>query len=680
MKGFSVDQESLEIKLEESFLSYPTPEIFRKHLKKLTKEPHTAGSPGGEAVIKYITEVMSREGWIVQQYPYDVYLTPEPTENKLEILEPEFIPLANQERKIPGDLFSSNEAASWGWNAYSGSGDVSGEVVYANRATKQDFDSLASWNISVKGKIVIARYGGNFRGYKAKYAEAAGAAGLILYSDPQDNGYTRGLEYPEGAFGNATCIQRGSLLTLDFTGDPLTPFEPALPRDTNPEVIRTDPSEVAFHTIPVSPIPYGSARAILSKMRGPAVSRKNWQGGLPFTYRLTGGDSLKIRLNVQLEKKFVRCTNVVGTLRGTEYPDEWIIIGCHHDAWAFGAIDPSSGSAVLLSLAESLGKLAAQGYRPKRSIMLAHWDAEEHGIIGSTEWVEQMREELDAKAVAYLNADAAVSGPNFGVASSPSLKGLIREVSRRVPYGTGEKTLYEHWAQRYANLDVPPIGNLGGGSDHVGFYTHIGVPSLSAGISGANGVYHSLYDNFAWYSRFGDKDFIYGPTMEKFLGLLSLRLANAELIPYDIASYPNDLQKHLRRALDQIQKYAPEYKASSLEYEISNMKLAAEEWENRFSGWLRSNPSKEDLMAVNEQLIQLEKAFIDKKGMRYGSWYRSLYASPDPYSGYASWMLPGLLYEASLNETKYLEEMEARYLKAFSTLTQNIKNTTLLMK
>ena len=409
--------------------------------------------------------------------------------------------------------------------------------------------------IDISGKIVIARYGGNFRGYKAKFAEAAGAAGLIIYTDPIDSGYFKGLAYPEGPYYSESTIQRGSLLTEDFTGDPLTPYEPALPLDGMIKIKRKIPEDAQLHSIPVTPIGYGAAKQILGQMNGDVVP-EGWQGGLPFTYRLQGGSALKVFLEVNQPREFVRVQNVIGTVKGSLYPDEWVILGCHLDAWGFGATDPSSGTAMLLSLSETLGKLVTEGKGPKRSILIGHWDAEEHGVIGSTEWVEQMRDELKAKAVAYMNFDGAVSGKRFGASSSPSLKDLVLDTAKEVDYPYSEMSLYDNWK---GNKKVPSIGNLGGGSDHIGFYMHVGVPSMSGGAGGTT-VYHSNYDSFRYYERFVDPEFQMGATIEKFAGIMSLRLANATLIPYDLKRYPNDLKIHFDSAEEKVRKLKPAFK------------------------------------------------------------------------------------------------------------------------
>ena len=363
--GFSALNQSKEQELEKQFLELPKSETFKNHLRELTREPHLAGSPANVRVADYMEKSMRQAGFKVERPPYDIYLPTGPGEIALELVTPVRMPLNIKEFVLEEDPFSKDPNTQPGWNSYSGNGDATAEVVYANYGTKEDFEQLAKLGVSVKGKIVIARYGGNFRGYKAKYAQAAGAAGLIIYTDPEDSGYMKGLAYPEGKMFSESTIQRGSILTLDYTGDPLTPFEPALPLDGPQKVARLKPEEVkGFHSIPVTPIGYGAAKEILGRMSGKPVP-ESWQGGLPFTYRLEGGPKLTVRLKVNQPKGMVRIENVIGTLEGSEFPDEWIILGSHYDAWEFGATDPNSGTAMLLTLADALGEMARQGMRPK---------------------------------------------------------------------------------------------------------------------------------------------------------------------------------------------------------------------------------------------------------------------------------------------------------------------------
>ena len=529
LAGFTPARAADQLACEARFLELPRSESFREHLRTITASPHPAGSEAQVRVGQYLAGAMERAGLEVESHPYDVYL-PELTDDvEVHIVTPVQMQLSNREPALAEDRFSGHPDLLNGWNAFSGSGDVTGEVVYANYGRREDYRALDSMGVSVAGKVVVARYGGNFRGYKVKFAEERGALGVVMFNDPGFSGLGA---YPEGPMMNGQTIQRGSVLTLPWTGDPLTPFVPALPVDGDVQVERLDPSEVPLHTIPVLPIGYEAAVEILSRMTGPEVP-PGWAAPMEVDYRLTGGPELTVRVRVNQPKKLTRAVNVVGTLRGTEFPDEWFILGAHYDPWGFGAIDPNGGTAMLLTLAEALGELARdEACRPRRSIMIAHWDAEEYGIIGSTEWVEEFREELEANAIAYINADGAVSGSNFGASSSPSLKGPILDATRTVVYPETGEILYDWWIGGAPEGSAEPgLGNLGGGSDHVGFYTHAGVPSGAMSSGNPGGVYHSNYDNFAWFERFGDAEFVYGPMIARADGILALRFANADVAP-----------------------------------------------------------------------------------------------------------------------------------------------------
>lgn len=672
LSGFSPGNAKRQAGIEARLLTLPQPAAYRQHLETLTREPHLAGSPENRRVAEYLAQSMAAAGLRVERFPYDLYMPTSIGEVKVELVTPLRMPLNIYEDIVPEDPFSADPRIGHGWNAYAGSGDVTAEVVYANYGRKEDFEKLEAMGVSLKGKIAIARYGGNFRGYKAKYAEAAGAIGLIIYTDPEDSGYKKGLMYPEGTYYNASTIQRGSTLTLDYSGDPLTPFQPALPMDGKDKTARLQPSEVAFHTIPVTPLPFGAAQEILSRMKGAAVP-SGWQGGLPFPYRIQGDATLRVRLKVEQPRGFVRAENIVGTLEGSEFPDEWIILGCHYDAWNHGAADPNSGTAMLLSLAEALGQLAKDGYRPRRSIKIAHWDAEEYGILGSTEWVEQFRTELNTKAVAYFNADAACSGLNFSGAASPSLKALLMAATQDVPYLDTDKSVYEHWRGVKAKPgEEPAVGNLGGGSDHLPFYAHAGIPSLSAGTGGPS-LYHSAYDNFHWYKTFADPNFVAGPMVAKVFGIMTLRMANADLLPYHATRYGIDLQKHLKAVAEGIGEYDATFSLAPLPDIAAEIAQNGKNYHETAEAVLRSGAlPTEKLRDINQQLISLERSFLDAQGMAYGSWYRSLYASSDPYSGYASWMLPGFLYEISTRNSQRLPEWTARYKRALEELNTKI--------
>jgi N-acetylated-alpha-linked acidic dipeptidase len=671
LTGYSPQEAKTQLQLENTFRESIDKTRFKTHLKILTENPHIAGTPANEKVRDYMAKVMDDAGMDVDIYSYEIYMSKGPGESLLEIITPEKVVLDQQEDALAEDPYSSHPELVKGWNAYSGSGEVTAEVVYANYGRKQDFEQLKELGVEVKGKIVIARYGGNFRGYKAKFAEAYGAAGLIIYTDPQDSGFTKGIVFPEGQYYNDSAIQRGSLLTVDWTGDPLTPYEAALPRKDKNTPERLDPETVGLHSIPVTPISFGAADHIFKHMKGEAVPQE-WQGGLPYTYRLQGGKDLKIHLKVDQPKAFKEVYNVVGTLKGDTYPDEWIILGCHYDAWAFGATDPNSGTAMLLSMAETLGKMAKEGKSPKRSILIAHWDAEEHGVIGSSEWVEQLKDELQAKAVAYINLDGAVSGKTFSAASSPSLKSILAESTREVDYPYTDKTVYEEWSKEKPE---PSIGNLGGGSDHIAFYMHAGVPSLSAGYRGPT-LYHTNYDDFYFYENFVDPEFQMGPTLEAVMGTLSLRLANATLLPYDVVKYATDLEMHFKNAEKQVLTLQNDFEGFINSNEaIAQLKTTARAVEELLEMQLQTNNlSKKDAKALNKKLIALEKNFLYAEGLPFGDWFKSLYVSSDPFSGYASWILPAIQYQIETKDMSKLPYWDDQYANAINALNMSLED------
>ena len=671
--GFAPQHVEAQLACEARLMDLPRPAQFRDHLETITRVPHPAGSAAQRDVEDYLARVMADAGLDVERYPYDVYLPQLTDDVAAEIVTPEHLPLSNQEPELPEDRFSGHPDLLNGWNAYSGSGDVTAPVVYANFGRKEDFEHLAEMGVSIAGKVVVARYGGNFRGYKVKFAEEHGASGVIMFDDPGD---ALGVnEYPQGPNMNAGTIQRGSVLTLNYTGDPLTPFEPAYAAESGIEVDRLDPSEVELHTIPVLPVGYGAAQQILQRMAG-EVAPEDWHGGIDVPYRLTGGDELTVRVRVNQPKALTRAVNVIGTVRGSELPDEWVIFGSHYDPWGFGAIDPNGGTAMLLTMAEALGELAANGCQPRRSILIAHWDAEEYGIIGSAEWVEQFRDQLDANAVAYINADSAVSGPRFGSSASPSLKGLIIEATKAVDYPKTSTTVYGEWL-RASEQDGVRMGNLGGGSDHVGFYTHIGVPSGSLGFGGGGGVYHSNYDNFAWYERFGDHEFVYGPTLARVDGVLALRLANADVLPYDVKRYATDLATHADTLRDLAAERDIEVRFDDLAEATGRLAEASQRYiAARDTAVSQLRFPDAELRAINRLLLSLERALLHEEGLQERPWYRSLYASPDPFSGYASWMLPGMRYEIETDNPDQLAFWETVYTNAVGELSRRVDELT----
>jgi N-acetylated-alpha-linked acidic dipeptidase len=674
--GFASTTATRQAYCETLFLDLPSSDSFREHLRIITARPHPAGSAAQIEVGHYLGRVMKAAGFTVREHAYDVYLPQLTDDVEVHIVTPVAMSLSNREPELSGDRFSGHPELLNGWNAYSGSGDVTGEVVYANFGRREDYEALDEMGILLEGKVVIARYGGNFRGYKVKFAEERGAAGVIMFNDAPADPID---PYPDGPMLNGEIIQRGSVLTLPWTGDPLTPFVPALPVDGDRQVDRLDPEDVPLHTIPVLPVGYNAASEILSRMTGDPAP-EDWQGGLELTYRITGGSDMTVRVRVNQPKALTRAVNVVGTLEGTEFPDEWFILGSHYDPWGFGAVDPNGGTSMLLILAEALGELAEKGCGPRRSIMIAHWDAEEYGIIGSTEWVEEFLPELTSGAIAYINADSAVSGPNFNTSSSPSLKQPILDAIQDVSYAGEDRSIYEWWADR-TDDGLPVMGNLGGGSDHVAFYTHAGIPSASLGSGGRSGIYHSNYDNFAWYERFGDSEWVFGPMIARADGLLALRFANADLLPYDVTRYAVDTRTHVQTLIDVATQRGVDVNLSRLLDATRDLDTAAAALNDaRTQRVAAGSLSATEAKRINAAFIGLEKAWLDDRGLQDRPWSRSLYVSPDPFSGYASWMLPGVRYEIETDDPSEVPEWETRYVEAIGRLVERMDEVTAIIQ
>lgn len=670
--GFTAARAQNQAFCEARFQELPTSEAFREHLRIVTSEPHPAGSAAQVEVGNYLTRVMKAAGLDVVRHTYDVYLPQLTDDVEAWIQTPELKRLSNREPALPEDRFSHHPGLLNGWNAFSGSGDVIGEVVYANFGRREDYEALDSMGIDLTDRIVIARYGGNFRGYKVLFAEQRGAAGVIMFNDP---GFSTMGAYPEGPMMNGETIQRGSVLVLPWTGDPLTPFEPALPvTGERGHVERLDPDDVSMPTIPVLPLGYLAASEIFEQMEGPDAPA-GWRGGFEAPYKITGGPNLTVRVRVNQPRALTRAVNVVGTVRGSELPDEWIVLGAHYDPWGYGAIDPNGGTAMLLTLAESLAQLAEEGCPPRRSILIAHWDAEEAGIIGSTEWVEEFMDPLTVDAVAYINADGAVSGPNFGGSSSPSLKGTILDVLDDVMYPGEDRTVMEWWQDQTGGQ----LGNLGGGSDHVAFYTHAGVPSAGLSTGAPSGVYHSNYDNFAWFERFGDTEFVFGPMLTRIDGLVALRLANADVIPFDVARYATDTRTHVETLLRVADEREVDVDLSRLVDRTSALDAAAARFVEARDARLEGDAaalSAPVAQRVNRILRQLEDAWLDDGGLQDRPWSRNLYVSPDPFSGYASWMLPGVRFEIETDDPEEVPVWEEKYLAAIDRLVDTIDRAT----
>lgn len=598
--------------------------------------PHAAGTAGDAEVIARLVSSFEGLGLEVERHDFVAYLS-EPISASLDVLSPVEESLPLEEAALPGSSFSAADDLGplrRGWNAYSGSGVAEGEVVYANYGRREDFLRLSELGVDCTGKIVVARYGGNFRGYKAKYAELAGAAGLIIYTDPRDSGFGRGIETPEGGWANCDQIQRGSLLTVPWAGDPLTPDVEA-----KADAERLDPTEIDLPTIPVQPVGWFAASQIMRRMRGDSVPGE-WQGGLPFRYRLSGGAELRVRLAVEQRRRLVPTANVVATLRGTESdPDDaGVLIGCHHDAWIYGADDPTSGLIGVLECARVLSAAAQEHGAPRRTITFAAWGAEEHGIIGSTEWVEGNLERLRAKGALYINLDAAASGLRVGISASPTLETLLQGAAAVVPHPLGGTAL-EQW--QGAREELPRVGFLGGGSDHVSFLAKAALPSASVGARGAPGTaYHSLYDDLAWYRRVVGSDYASAALVARMTAVAADRAARAPVLPFGIEEPIREAAGALESMLAELAPLDAKGRALELLGSMRGQEESARKIEAMLDAAARGSATGERRGRINAALRSLERVWLVEGGLPGRPWFQNRFTAPDETSGYASWSLP----------------------------------------
>ncbi|MCP4835828.1 MAG: M28 family peptidase [Phycisphaera sp.] len=611
----------------------------------LGSRPHVAGTEGDRVVIEAIAGVFDGMGLETETWWFDPFLA-RPVSASLTIVgeatpapsgEPRggrvrrgITSLAISERELLEDPATRHPDLAWGWNAYSGSGMVEANVVYANRGRREDFQRLRELGIDCTGKIVLVRYGGNYRGFKVKFAEEAGAAGLVVFLDPGDVGEDRGPTWPEGGWANETCIQRGSIVTLPYKGDPLTPFEPA-----RGDVTRLDPADVALPTIPVQPIGYAAANRIMAAMSGPTVDAMglaDWTGGLDVPYRLEGGE-LELRLEVAQVREVMRTANVFGVLPGSERPDELVIVGCHHDAWGFGAADPLAGTIVLLETAKVFAEAAERGLRPRRTVIFAAWGAEEFGIIGSSEWVESQVERLGRDAVAYINLDMAAMGTSFRASATPSLAGAVMTAAGVVAQPGGEGSVLDAWR---GEKKIPSVGDLGGGSDHIGFLCHVGVPSISLSAGGSPGTaYHSNYDTLAWYRSTVGEDYAGARMLTSITAALTADLADSLLPPID----PRPAVEGLARRLDD---YEAAGRAAGLDIDLALLRAELASARSACEAASQRVEKAEDEEATIQALIDFDRAWLGDVGLPGRPWFRNEFAASDRDSGYGSVVLPCL--------------------------------------
>ncbi|MFN8065085.1 MAG: M28 family metallopeptidase [Vicinamibacterales bacterium] len=677
---------------DERFRTLPDAAAIGQYMQRLSARPHHVGSAYSKDNAEWMLARFKEWGWDATIETYDV-LFPTPKERLLEMTAPTRFKAQLEEPVVPVDPTSGQKSEQLPtYNAYSVDGDVTAPLVYVNYGRPEDYEELEAAGVSVKGAIVIVRYGGSFRGTKPKIAAEHGAVGCIIYSDPRDDGYFADAVFPEGPMRNKDGVQRGSVLDLpQYSGDPLTPGTASIAGATRLDITQAQ----TLTKIPTLPISYGDAQPLLAAMRGP-VAPVSWRGALPITYRLGPGPAqvhLKVTFNWDIKPMY----DVVATLKGSTYPDEWIIRGNHHDAWVNGASDPISGLAPLLEEARVLGALARQGWTPKRTLVYAAWDGEEPGLLGSTEWAEQHEAELRDKAVVYINSDGNSRG-FLQASGSHTLEHLVNEVARSVEDPETKGSVWKRWqsnivanasgdrrneARSRADLR---IGALGSGSDYTPFLQHDGVASLNLSFGGfdEDGIYHSIYDDFYHFSKFHDPGFLYGRALAQFSGTLAIRLADADVLPFDFTNladttqgYVRDLQNLLKQKQDEVRErnrevtdgtlaavndpkaprpipaledVPPALNFAPLENAASALTRAADRYKAALAK-AGSDPAM--LRAVNARLIQAERQFIDESGLPRRPWYRHLLYAPGFYTGYGVKTVPGV--REGIEQKRYAE-------------------------
>lgn len=663
--GASPTAAAAQDEFEQRLLGIPDTASTRHMTYDLTHVPHVAGTAAQAMTRDYVLDRMRAWGLETWAKEYTVYIPLADSVGAWLI-----VPGAKPAALVLREPVVPREPATHGpqvtpWNGYSGDGDVTAELVYVNYGLIEDYRTLDSLGLDVRGKIAIARYGHSFRGIKAREAERHGAVGLIIYSDPQDDGYARGDVYPQGPMRPWGGIQRGSIMNVN--GDPTTPGYASLPGAR-----RLPEDSLPIPRIPVIPMSYGNARRFLERLDGTSVPQP-WQGALPFRYHVGPGPA-RARLHVKTERG-ARAMHPIwdtfGMIRGARFPDEWVVVGAHRDAWSPGAADNISGTVTVLEAARAFAELAREGRRPARTVIFATWDAEEWGLIGSTEWVEEMADSLRAHAVAYLNEDDVTQGPRFSGGGSPSLKPLIRKVTRLVPDPSGRGSVYDAWLERAkGDTTALTLSNLGGGSDFAGFYHHLGIPSGEVGFEGPTGVYHSMYDSYDWMTRFGDPGYREHQATARLLALLLGRLANSEVLPLDYAAFGAEMSRLVAQLDSGIAQRAWTVSTAALRDALSRFTDAARAFAAARDS--AGDPDTARLRTANAALMQVERRLTRPQGLVSRPWYASLQFASDMDNGYATMAFPSvneaIRYADAATAERELADMAARVDRATEAL------------
>ena len=697
LEGYSPAHAATERDWEAKFRAIPDPRILRDNMQRLSARPHNVGSPYDKDNAEWILAKFKQFGFDAQIETFYV-LFPTPQQRLVQLLEPTKFTAKLQEPPLAVDPTSSQTAEQLPtYNAYSKDGDVTAPLVYVNYGVREDYEQLDRMGVSVKGAIVIARYGAAWRGIKPKVAAEHGAVGCIIYSDPRDDGFFEGQYFPDGPFRPQDGVQRGSVMDTDYPGDPLTPGIGA-----TKDAKRLEISEAkTITTIPVLPISYGDAQPLLAALGGQVVP-ESWRGALPIIYHVGPGPA-KVHLVVKSNWDIKPIYDVIAKIPGSDTPEEWVIRGNHHDAWVNGAEDPISGMSPVLEEARALGELMKQGWKPKRTIIYCAWDGEEPGLLGSTEWVEEHGAELNQHAVIYINSDSNSRGFLFA-SGSHTLEHMINSVARDVPDPETKLNVQRRAQLRRIGRAQKPdereeargadlrIGALGDGSDYAPFLDHAGVAALNIGFGGeANGgIYHSIYDDFYWYTHFGDPDFVYERALAQLGGTAIMRMADADVLPFDpsasadtVKRYVGELKNELKERQDKARernreleegvftamadpqnKYVPPPKEqippylnfAPLENGVAAYERAAKRYKTAFSKLAEISPTLWDsaeIKAINHQLILTERTFMTTEGLKERPWFKHQIYAPGAYTGYGVKTIPAV--REMIEEDKWAE-------------------------
>ena len=704
--GFSESASEAQKELEANYEDQLSADNLDQWMKRMAAEPHWVGTEYGEENVKWMEKQFKSWGYKTKIDTYHV-LFPYPKVRLLELTAPTTYTASLEAIPVEGDPYTAQgDKLLPSYNAFSTDGDVEAELVFVNYGIPSDYEELEKLGIDVKGKIVIAKYYGSWRGIKPKLAAEKGAIGCIIYSDPEDDGYAQGDVYPKGAFKNKTGVQRGSVMDMPlYPGDVLTPGYAA-----TKDAKRLDREEAPTITkIPVLPISYQDAQPLLEALEGP-VAPASWRGALPITYHIGPGPA-KVHLKLEFDWQLKPAHNLIATLEGDEFPDEWVIRGNHHDAWVHGASDPISGMVALMEEARVVAQLAKAGNKPKRTLVYCAWDAEEPGLIGSTEWVEDHIPELKEKAVAYINTDGNSRG-YLGAGGSHSLQAMVSQVAHAVTDPQKGVSVAER--RKAANVmrggdNSFTLSALGSGSDYTPFIQHTGIPSLNLGFGGegSGGEYHTIYDTYTHYTRFKDPGFDYGVALANTAGRISLRLANAEVLPFEltqwhstIEGYLGEVMKTLEGMRAEVEKHNKLVASDAYQLTMDPKKPVAPAKMKQEVPYLDFSPiqnvvaeleksietfSKADVLALssakkaqlNEKLMGLEQVLLQDKGLPRRDWFKHQIYAPGFYTGYGVKTLPGVREAIEQKEWKEAQEqigVLATTLKNFNAEVQKLNS------